>query len=93
MQAQNQGNLEAIKASGEQYIEWSSAPSDGGRGHQSLNGIVRRIGDPFILPDKTRIRFPGDPRVPVGHVANCRCSIITPTRAKVARLIREGKLK
>lgn len=92
MQAQNAGNIAALEASGVEYIEWDASLKDGGRGHQSLDGQVRRLGDPFELPDGTLIRYPGDPNVPVKHLANCRCSVNKPSDATIRRLREQGKI-
>ena len=90
MQAQNMGNVAALEASGVQYVQWSSSLTDGGRGHQKLNGQVRRLGDPFTLPDGTKMLYPGDPSAPIKHLANCRCTIQAPTPSTIRRLKREG---
>ena len=94
MQAQNQGNLAALEASGVEYVEWSSSLTDGGRGHQELNGDVRRLGDYFTLSDGAQMRWPGDDSRNAGvkHFANCRCTIRRPSRAKIRQLKEEGKL-
>lgn len=93
MQAQTAGTIAAMEASGIEYVEWSAVPTDGGRGHQTLDGQVRRLGDYFTLPDGSELRWPGDSsRAGVKHIANCRCAIITPTRATVRRLKQQGKL-
>jgi hypothetical protein len=94
MQAQNQGNLKALEASGVEYIEWSSSLTDGGRGHQELNRDVRRLGDYFTLPDGSEMRWPGDNSRGAGikHIANCRCTIRRPSRARIRQLKAEGKL-
>jgi hypothetical protein len=94
MQAQNQGNIKALEASGVEYVEWSSSLTDGGRGHQELDGDVRRLGDYFTLPDKSQMRWPGDNSRGAGikHIANCRCTIRRPSRARIRQLKAEGKL-
>ena len=94
MQAQNQGNIKALEASGVQYVQWSSSLTDGGRGHQELNGDVRRLGDYFTLPDGSQMRWPGDNSRDAGikHIANCRCTIRRPSRARIRQLKAEGKL-
>jgi len=94
MQAQNQGNLKALEASGVEYVEWSSSLTDGGRGHQELNRDVRRLGDYFTLPDGSEMRWPGDNSRGAGikHIANCRCTIRRPSRARIRQLKAEGKL-
>ena len=94
MQAQNQGNIQALAARGVEYVEWVSSPKDGGRGHQQMDGEVVRLGDYFTLPDGSRMRWPGDNSADAGvkHLANCRCSIRKPSRARVRELREEGKI-
>ena len=81
--AQNTGNIESIKASGLEYKMWISQKSNGGRGHQEMNGEVVPVGEPFILPDKTPMMYPGDPSGPIKHLANCRCSVVAAPPRKV----------
>ena len=81
--AQNRGNFEALKATGRKYKMWMPERSDGGRGHQEMRGEIAPIGEPFRLPDGTKMMYPGDPNGPIKHTANCRCGIATPTPAQV----------
>ena len=85
-QASNSGSYAALEAAGVEYVEWSSQLSDGGRGHQEMDGEIVRIGTPFVLPDGTRMLYPGDPGAPIGHTANCRCSITAASMSDVLRL-------
>jgi hypothetical protein len=82
--AQNTGSIESIKASGLEYKMWISQKSNGGRGHQEMNGEVVPVGEDFELPDGTRMAYPGDPSGPIKHLANCRCSVVAapPRRAR-----------
>jgi hypothetical protein len=81
--AQNRGNFEALKATGRKYKMWMPERSDGGRKHQEMRGVIAPIGEPFTLPDGTKMMFPSDPSGPIKHVANCRCGIATPTLSQV----------
>ena len=94
MQAQNEGNIRALEDSGAQYVQWSSSLTDGGRGHQSLNGKIRRLGEYFKLPDGSEMRYPGDNSRDAGvkHIANCRCSIRKPTRRAIAEARARGEI-
>lgn len=94
MQAQNEGNIAALEASGEQYVQWVSSLTDGGRGHQTLNRKIRRLGDAFTLPDGKRMRYPGDTSLGagVGHIANCRCTIRKPTKRAIAEARARGEI-
>lgn len=77
-QAENHGIVEGYKQTGVKGLKWLAVTSDnktGGRRHDEMNGVTTRIGVPFVLPDGTRMRFPGDPMAPIGHLANCRCTV------------------
>lgn len=73
-QAENEGIVRGYEATGVEEIEWL-AYNDGrsGRGHDKMRGKRTRIGVPFVLPDGTKIRWPGDSLAPIKHTANCRC--------------------
>jgi len=42
--------------------------------HIVMAGKSVGFAEDFVLPDGTRMRFPHDPRAPVGHRAGCRCA-------------------
>lgn len=76
-QANNAGAFDSIKATGLEFKMWVSRVSDGGRGHQEMNGQVVPVDEPFVVPeDGTRLMHPGDPSGPVRHIVNCRCRVI-----------------
>ena len=83
VEVQNTGIDTALRALGHRYKMWLSQKSDGGRGHQKMNNKIVPINEDFRLPDGTRMARPG--RGPIGHVANCRCSIVAPPRSAVLR--------
>jgi len=76
VQAQNTGTMAGYVATGVERIRWLSY-RDGrsGRGHDEMYRKTTPVGTPFILPDGTPMRYPGDPRAPIKHTANCRCTI------------------
>ena len=76
--AQNRGNFEQIKAAGQKYKMWDAEKADGGRKHQEMDGVIKPIGEDFILPDGTPMAYPGDPSAPIKHLANCKCGVIAP---------------
>ncbi len=45
--------------------------------HQKMDGERVKMGDPFVMPDGSRLRYPGDPRADPKHTAQCRCTIST----------------
>ena len=90
--AQNRANFEAISAIGQKYKLWMPERNDGGRGHQDMKGVIVPIDQPFILPDKTPMMFPGDPSGPIKHVANCKCGVVAPTPSQVRAYERRNKI-
>jgi predicted phage terminase large subunit-like protein len=77
VQAENAGQFSGYAASGVETKMWLAYTDgrSGPRNHDEMNRVEVPIGDYFELPDGTRMRFPGDPRAPIYHLANCRCSI------------------
>ena len=90
--AQIRANFEAISAIGQKYKLWMPERNDGGRGHQDMKGVIVPIDQPFILPDKTPMMFPGDPSGPIKHVANCKCGVVAPTPSQVRAYERRNKI-
>lgn len=45
--------------------------------HRRLHGKTEKVGDPFWreLGTGAMLRYPGDPRAPIGQTANCRCAL------------------
>ena len=41
--------------------------------HMAMDGVQEDLKRPFILPDGTELRFPGDPTGPPEQIINCRC--------------------
>ena len=90
--AQNRANFEAISAIGQKYKMWMPERNDGGRGHQDMRGVIVPINEPFILPDKTPMMYPGDPSGPIKHVANCKCGVVAPKPSQVRAYERRNKI-
>jgi hypothetical protein len=90
--AANQGAIEAMRDTGDEYKMWLSRPKDGGRGHQEMNKVIVPINEPFILPDGTPMDSPHDPSAPLRHRIRCKCTVIRPPAREVARAKREGRL-
>ncbi len=44
--------------------------------HVAMNGTVVQIGQPFMFPDGTMMRYPHDENAPARHVIGCRCTAI-----------------
>ncbi|NIU03774.1 MAG: hypothetical protein GWN29_04970 [Gammaproteobacteria bacterium] len=75
-QAENTGIVEGYRATGVLGIEWLAYDDGrtGDRRHNEMKGIAVAMGERFVLPDGTPMRYPGDPNAPIKHLANCRCS-------------------
>lgn len=74
-QAVERGDVKA-----EQLVEqWIAGPATrySREQHQSMDGQQQPFGQPFVAPDGTRIRYPGDPMAGAAHTANCRCTKAT----------------
>lgn len=76
-QAENEGIVQGYKATGVEGLKWLGYRDgrSGDRHHDRMVGEVIRIGEYFTLPDGTRMRYPGDSRAPIKHLANCRCTV------------------
>jgi hypothetical protein len=44
--------------------------------HVAMNGTVLQIGQSFVFPDGTAMRYPHDETAPARHVIGCRCIAI-----------------
>lgn len=44
--------------------------------HVAMNGTVVPIGQSFVFPDGTAMRYPHDENAPARHVIGCRCTAI-----------------
>lgn len=66
------GAMEAIDA---EWLEWLAfvAPIFERR-HDLMNRVRVKMGELFQLPSGAKMRYPGDPRGPVGEIVNCRCT-------------------
>lgn len=73
--AANTGQVIAYDELGVSEIEWLAYKSPiWPRRHDKMAGKKVDLGDYFTLPDGAKCKHPGDPLLPVGHLANCRCS-------------------
>lgn len=77
VQAENEGIVQGYKATGVEGLKWLAYRDgrSGDRKHDEMHGIIVRVGEYFTLPDGTRMRYPGDSRAPIKHLANCRCTV------------------
>lgn len=75
-QAEQEGIAHGYELAGVLGLRWLSYNDgrSGDRRHNEMNNRVVRIGQKFILPDRTPIRWPGDHNAPIKHTANCRCA-------------------
>lgn len=76
-QAENEGIVEGYRATGVEGLRWLAYRDgrSGDRRHNEMHGETVRLGETFELPDGTRMRYPGDSRAPIKHLANCRCTV------------------
>jgi hypothetical protein len=44
--------------------------------HWEINGQEVPFSEPFVLPDGTKLMFPGDPSGPPKHTKHCGCSFV-----------------
>lgn len=82
----NRAQFEALKAQGYTHKRWLTARDNrvrvakkGSRfDHRRMDGVTVPIGEPFITPAGSRLRYPGDRSLgaPAGEVVNCRCTIV-----------------
>jgi hypothetical protein len=83
--ANNEGAAAAYDAAGVRKIKWLAYRDNrsGNRHHETMHGVVRELkGAPFTVPNPKKIftgpfeqmRWPGDSRADIKHLANCRCS-------------------
>jgi hypothetical protein len=55
-------------------LTWRHFPKENPRHqHIAMNGVSVKLGQRFVLPDGTTMRFPHDPEAPVNHTAGCGC--------------------
>lgn len=75
--AENTGAFESYREAGVTEVEWLARTDgrSGSRHHERMHGKRVRVGERFTLPSGARLRFPGDPRGPVGEIVNCRCAV------------------
>lgn len=73
VQAENTGIVEGYKEAGVEEIEWIAYNDgrSGDRHHERMNGIRIKIGEKFETPLGNELRYPGDPRAPIGDTVNC----------------------
>ncbi len=63
----------AVDRAAVQYV-WRTAHDKRVRdSHKTMNGQVRRDGQPFVTGGGAHLLYPGDPSGPANEVLNCRC--------------------
>lgn len=77
VQAENTGKFEAYKVAGVKKKRWLAKRDgkSGDRHHERMHGVTIDIDEKFTTPLGNDLRFPGDPRAPIGDTVNCRCSL------------------
>ena len=70
----NEGRHLAIGRSGFGERQWFTAMDERVRPqHRMMHGMKAKLGEPWVMPDSTSLRFPGDSNGPAHQVINCRC--------------------
>jgi len=72
--AANKGRYLAVNRSGYAKKQWFTAMDERVRPqHRSMHGQVVSVGTPWVLPDGSSLRYPGDSEGPAHQIINCRC--------------------
>ncbi|ADH63097.1 hypothetical protein Mesil_1199 [Allomeiothermus silvanus DSM 9946] len=82
----NRAQYEALLAQGYTHLRWLTARDNRVRvahgssrfDHRRMDGVIVPIGEFFITPSGSRLRYPGDRSLgaPAGEVVNCRCTVV-----------------
>lgn len=81
----NAAHTADLEAQGYTHLKWITARDSrvraGGRSnanHRRMEGVSVPIGEPFVTPLGSRLRYPGDRGLgaQVADVVNCRCTVI-----------------
>lgn len=82
----NRAQYEALLAQGYTHLRWLTARDNRVRvahgtsrfDHRRMDGVTVPIGEPFVTPAGSRLRYPGDRSLgaPAGEVVNCRCTVV-----------------
>ncbi len=78
--AANEGRHIALTRSGFKEKEWFTARDERVRPqHVAMHGKIIPVEQPWVFPDGTSVRHPGDYNGPASQIVNCRCiEIIVP---------------
>lgn len=81
--ASNTGLAAGYEAAGAKELEWLAFRDgrSGDRHHERMHGQRVAVGELFTLPSGAKMRYPLDPRGPVGEIVNCRCTVRARRRA------------
>ena len=72
--AVNYGRWMAIQRSGFKEEQWWMAGDEKVRDqHRPMHGRKKKVGENWVMPDGSTLRFPGDYKGPAATVINCRC--------------------
>lgn len=72
----NDATTYALRREGYAQKQWSTVIDGRERPtHAAANGQTVGIQEPFSIGGASGM-FPGDPRLPVGEIANCRCLVV-----------------
>src|SRR3989304_1690960 len=72
--AAGEGRSLAINRSGYREKRWFTAMDERVRmAHRAMHGKTVKVGNMWVLPDGSSLRYPGDPQGPARQVVQCRC--------------------
>lgn len=72
--ALNFARNESINRSGFREKKWFTALDERVRiDHKDMHGLIVQVGQPWVLPDGSSLRYPGDPLGTARQIINCRC--------------------
>lgn len=75
--ATNSANVESMKTAGFTGKTWIAGGGTNGReDHTAMDGMTIGIDEYFVLPNGTKMFYPGDPDAGPDELVNCRCAII-----------------
>ncbi len=71
------GTYLTYEAAGIEKKEWLTTIDGREREwHETMNGQIRNIDEPFTSGQGNELMYPGDPSAPANEVINCRCALL-----------------
>lgn len=71
------GTFTTYQVAGIEQKEWLTTIDGREREwHQTMDGQIKPINEPFISGNNNELMFPGDPNAPADEVIQCRCALL-----------------